>query len=135
MRICPGMNAFLMVAPSAVVSSTGRVTTPPMLARAQQPAAAAPLADGAGGGGGGGGGTGAAGRGSGPGGLRIDITASAAQLRKVHEEFPMSPVPPFKLANQARMAERWDEALKVGAVYMLGGGTTQRKTAKGTPLW
>jgi len=40
-----------------------------------------------------------------------DITASAAQLRKVHEEFPMSPVPPFKLANQARMAERWDEAV------------------------
>jgi protein O-GlcNAc transferase len=41
-----------------------------------------------------------------------DIAGSAAQLHRVHDEFPMSPVPPFKLGNQARVAERWAEAVK-----------------------
>jgi tetratricopeptide (TPR) repeat protein len=39
-----------------------------------------------------------------------DVAGAAAQLRRVHDEFPMSPVPPFKLGNQARAAERWAEA-------------------------
>jgi len=40
-----------------------------------------------------------------------DVAGSAAQLKKVQAEFPMSPVPPFKLGNQARLAERWEEAV------------------------
>lgn len=39
-----------------------------------------------------------------------DLAGAAAQLRRVHDEFPMSPVPPFKLGNQARASERWAEA-------------------------
>ena len=40
-----------------------------------------------------------------------DLEGSAQQLKQVAAEFPTSPVPPFKLANQARMAERWQEAV------------------------
>ena len=40
-----------------------------------------------------------------------DVEGSAAQLRQVAGEFPLSPVPPFKLGNQARVAERWQDAV------------------------
>ena len=40
-----------------------------------------------------------------------NVEGSAAQLREVLREFPTSPVPHFKLGNQARDSERWDDAV------------------------
>jgi tetratricopeptide (TPR) repeat protein len=42
-----------------------------------------------------------------------DLSASEKLLRKMQRDFPYSPVPLFKLANQFRLKEKWEDSVQL----------------------